>query len=397
MGSDEIPYVKPYQQKMKLLYFCIQMDQVGGVARIESDKINWLAAHGYDITVCDIEDWEMQPYYPLDARVRFMTAGIATTPGNPWVRLKGVVRAISRVRQIIREEQPDIIVNAHCPLVTWILPFVTPHTPIVAEMHQSRQGLEVFDRQFMGRIGRWLHRWSVRWIYSQYDQFVCLTNEDLQAWHLSNARAIPNFSSLGAEETKVRSHVDDGSRQIVVVARLAPQKRIDLMMQIWQRLKPDFPDWHVKVLGDGFEADRLRALCIEMGLESTFLMPGAVRDVRPELVASDLLCLTSEYEGFGIVLIEAMQLGIPIMAFEYVGVHDIIRDGYDGYVVPFGDIDAYVSRLRQLMTSATERARLATNAKQSVRKFDKEHVMQQWDTLFRTLRRDSCKLRHRER
>lgn len=396
---------------MKLLYFCIQMDQVGGVAKIESEKINWLVAHGYDVTVCDIESWEMQPYYPLDPRVKFMIGDISTTPGNPWVRLKGVVRALRRTKEIIRQERPDIIVNAHCPLVTWLIPWIAGRATTIAEMHQSRQGLEVFNRQFMGRFGQWLHRWSIRWIYGRYDRFVCLTAEDQQAWNLKNAMVIPNFSSLSRgngdnqrieghemafaqQEKPYAQHMEPAcrekgrkeKRQIIMIARLAPQKRIDLMMQVWQRLYRDFPDWQVKVLGDGFGADYLRGLCREMGLEKSFLMPGAVKDVRAELGASDILCLTSEYEGFGIVLIEAMQLGVPVMAFEYVGVRDIIRDGHDGYVVPFGDVELYAQRLRALMESDEQRRQLSANALVSVRKFDKEEVMHRWVALFEEIR-----------
>ena len=366
------------------------MDQVGGVAKIESEKINWLVAHGYEVSVCDIESWEMHPYYPLDERVNFFIGNISTTPGNPFIRLKGVLNAFKRVRNIIRSERPDIIINAHCPLVTWIIPWVAGKIPVVAEMHQSRQGLKVFNQQFMGRFGRWLHRWSIRWIYGRYDRFVCLTNEDRNAWKLNNAVTIPNFSSLSLHETNPKDRsIQRQDHQIIVIARLAPQKRLDLMMQVWQRLYKDFPSWHVKVLGDGFDADRLRIMCKNMGLEESFLMPGAVKDVREELIASDILCLTSEYEGFGIVLIEAMQLGIPVMAFEYLGVHDIIENGKDGYVVPFGDIDAYAEKLRYLMTNEKEQDRLAENAFVSVRRFEKEHVMEKWVSLFDELT-DHC-------
>ena len=134
-------------------------------------------------------------------------------------------------------------------------------------------------------------------------------------------------------------------------------------------------------------------LAKELEVEDSFLMPGAVNDVNAELESSDILCLTSEYEGFGIVLIEAMMKHVPVMAFEYVGVHDIINDGEDGFVVPFGDTDRYAERLRLLMESPAERERLADNALISVKKFDKEYVMRQWVILFENLsmREKNCK------
>lgn len=424
--------------KKRLLYFTIQINMLGGLAKIVIDKINWLVEHGYEVTLCNIERLDVVPAYPIDDRVKLLRGDISTEPGGVLTRLKGVIGAVKRVKEIIREEEPDVIVNAHCPLVTWILPWdfvrkpaarrFNEHegsklyeslrhedsmntktcgtkVPIVVEMHQSRQGLEVFNRQFMSPFGRWLHRWSIRWIYSKYDRFVVLTNGDREAWNAKNCVTIPNFATVRPTEdfdpqktqkfscaarkprcsdlpTDFTEDTDKGRKQIVMLARLMPQKRIDLMIRVWAKLAKDFPDWHVKVLGDGMQKEDLVRLTKKLGVEDTFLMPGAVKDVNAELEASDILCLTSEYEGFGIVLIEAMLKHVPVMAFEYVGVHDIIEDGVDGYVVPFGDVDAYAERLKSLMLSQDLRDSLAEKAQESVKKFDKECVMAKWEKLF---------------
>ena len=377
---------------MKLLYFTIQINMLGGLAKIVIDKINWLVEHGYEVTLCNIERLDVVPAYPIDSRVKLVRGDISTEPGGALTRLKGVIGAVRRTKEIIEQERPDVVINAHCPLVTWILPWITGHSTwlssfsahrsaLIIEMHQSRQGLEVFNRQFMGAFSRWLHRWSIRWIYSKYDKFVVLTNGDREAWNTKNCITIPNFATVKTSQGSRRSS-HDKQHQIVLLARLMPQKRIDLMIKVWAKIAKDFPDWHVKVLGDGLLRDELVKLAKELKVEDSFLMPGAVNDVNAELESSDILCLTSEYEGFGIVLIEAMMKHVPVMAFEYVGVHDIIDGGVDGYVVPFGDIDSYAAQLRRLMESPEERQRLVGNALLSVRKFDKEHVMQQWVSLF---------------
>ena len=154
------------------------------------------------------------------------------------------------------------------------------------------------------------------------------------------------------------------------------------MIEVWAKLAKEFPEWSVKVLGEGMLRPQLEEKIRTLGLQGSFLLPGEVKDVTNELEASDILCLTSEYEGFGIVLIEAMAKGIPVVAFEYVGVHDIINDNMDGFIVPFGDIDAYAQKLKQLMTDKDLYERLSTAALSSVHKFDKELVMKKWDVLF---------------
>ena len=379
---------------MKLLYFSIQINMVGGLARIVIDKINWLVDKGYDITLCNIEALDVKPAYPIDPRVKLIRGDIQTKPGGILTRAKGVMAAIQRTKEIIREVKPDIIINAHCPLVTWILPFVCRDIPKLVEIHQSRQGLEVFNRQFMSPIARWGHRYAIKWIYSKYDRFVVLTNGDRDSWQCKNCQVIPNFVDLQYETLTLRNtalrnadatktvgvHVN--KRQIILLARLMPQKRIDLMIEVWGKLAKEFPEWKVKVLGEGMLRPQLEEKIRALGLQESFLMPGEVKDVTTELQSSDILCLTSEYEGFGIVLIEAMAKGIPVIAFEYVGVHDIINDGSDGFIVPFGDVDGYAQKLKQLMTDKELCKRLATEALTSVHKFDKEQVMKKWEKLF---------------
>lgn len=362
---------------------------IGGLGRIVVDKINWLVDHGYDVYLCNIERCEVKPAYPIDSRVKLIRGDISTVPGNALTRLKGVLGAIRNVKKVISDVHPDVIVNAHCPLVTWILPFVFKSIPKVIECHQSRQGLEVLDRWAMNGFSRWLHRWSIRWIYSCYDKFVVLTNGDKASWNTKNCTVIPNFSNY-SEVSSIRIDETAGKEnQIIAIARLVPQKRIDLLIKVWEKLYKDFPDWKVKVLGSGeygsLYEQSLRKMISDGGMEDCFLMPGAVPDVTDELAKSSIMCLTSEYEGFGIVLIEAMLLGVPVMAFHYVGVDDIIEDGVDGYIVPFADIDTYAKNLRVMMMSIEERDRLKMNALQSVHKFDKEKVMQQWVNLFSSL------------
>lgn len=379
---------------MKLLYFTIQIHFLGGLSRIVSEKINWLVDQGYDVTLCNIERLDVKPAYPIDSRVKLIRGDISTTPGNAFTRIKGVTCAVSRVMEIIKEEQPDIIVNAHCPLVTWILPFVSKsgnltifkknRIPTIIEFHQSRQGLKIFNEKTTDTFSSWLHGWSIRWIYSKYHRFVTLTTEDMSAWNLRNCIVIPNFSSIPPSE-----YVQDTERknhQIIMLARLMPEKRIDLMIQIWSLISKKYPNWTVKVLGDGQMREFLELKIKEYQVQDSFFMPGAVKDVSEELEYSEIMCLTSEHEGLSLVLIEAMQKSVPVMAFEVSGIHDVINDGYNGFLVPFGNIYDYAEKLSKMIESPELRDQFRKNGKEFVKRFDKERVMGLWVDLFNSLK-----------
>lgn len=367
---------------MKILYFTIQINDLGGLARIVIDKINRLVGMGYDVTLCNIESLEVRPYYPLDSRVKLVRGDMQTTPGGMLTRLKGTLATVKRLRQIIREENPDVIINAHTPLITWVLPFVCRDIPKIMEIHQSRQGLEVFNQKYLSPTAQWVHRHAIRWIYGKYRKLVVLTHGDQESWNLKNCIVIPNFSTYPVESENPNPLT---SKNVICLARLMPQKRIDLLIEIWAKVAKDFPDWKCTVYGEGMYRLEYEAMAAKLGVGDSFRMPGAVPDVRKYIDDSSILCLTSEYEGFGIVLIEAQLKGVPVIAFEYVGVHDIIENGQDGWIVPFGDTDAYADKLREMMSSHEERLRLQQNAFRSVKKFDNKRVMKEWDSLFRSL------------
>ncbi|MCF0178711.1 MAG: glycosyltransferase family 4 protein [Bacteroidales bacterium] len=364
---------------MKLLYFTIQINNLGGLARIVIDKINWLVVHGYEVTLCNIERVEVKPYYEIDKRVKLVRGDMSTEPGGAWTRIKGVLASIRRLRQIIAEEKPDVIINAHTPLITWVLPWMSRDIPKVMEVHQSRQGLEVFNKRYLSPRNQFLHRHMIRWIYGRYDRFVVLTTGDRDSWNLKNCVVIPNFTTMQVSE---KLGTSEEKKSVVVLARLAPQKRIDLMIRIWEKVAATHKDWELNILGDGIDREALQQQIHDAGLDSSCHLLGAVTDVKPWLDKASVLALTSEYEGFGIVLIEAMLRRLAVIAFEYVGVHDIINNGTDGYVVPFGDIDEYASKLSELMDNAELREKFTDDAVRSVKKFDKEMVMSRWERLF---------------
>jgi len=372
---------------MKLLYFSIQINTIGGLAKIVIEKINWLVDHGYEVTLCNIERIDVNPAFPIDSRVKLVRGNISTTPGGFLTRLKGVIGAIKRTKEIIKQESPDIVINAHCPLVTWIIPWVkcngkSPKT--ITEMHQSRQGLEVFNRDFMSGFSRWIHKWSTKYIYGRYDKFVVLTNGDGETWNINNYIVIPNYSSMNCSEIKpnLDANIQNGKSQILMIARLMPQKRIDLLIRVWSILAKDYPNWQVKVLGDGMLKQDLINQIKDYGIEDSFFLSGEVNDVSRELSASKIVCQTSEYEGLSLVLIESMRMHVPVIAFEYIGIHDVIEDGVNGFIVPFGNVNEYARKLKLLMDSDELRVSLSNVAFESTKKFDKEFVMKRWDDLF---------------
>lgn len=369
---------------MKLLYFVNELSQKGGIGRILCDKVNWLATNGYEVEVCLLSNPDQIIVYDLNPNVRLSFADLDMRPGNILSRIKLTLKSIRKIKLMIKNASPDIIVNSNAVLVTWILPFVFFKVPKVIELHFSKDGLDKIDGGNHKNVVALVHRGLRRLFYSLYDKLVVLSEHDKKAFGLKNCEVINNFTNFGRQDLS-----DLSSKRIVMVGRLEREKRVDLMIEVWRLLNKRYQDWNVSVFGDGSERGALEAKVKELGLDSSFRFYGNVDDVKREYLNSSVFCLTSEYEGFCLVLLEAMSCGLPVVAFDVPGLCDgFIQDGNNCLAADFGDVKQFADKLSCLLDDAELRLRLRNSALDGICRFDKSVVMGKWVGLFNGLSRE---------
>ncbi len=196
---------------------------------------------------------------------------------------------------------------------------------------------------------------------------------------ISNPVTVDSKTGNGRPEKK---------KQLLFVGRIAfLAKRPDLLMHIWQRLYKEFPDWELLVLGDGDYLATLKHFVSEYRLQH-ITFTGTV-DSSQYYPSASILCVTSNSEGFPLVTVEASQNYVVPVAFNsFAAVQDIIQHEHTGFIVPAFDIEAYVSRLRQLMTTPSLLREMADNAHDYVSKFNMDNIAPQWYKLFSSLMKD---------
>ena len=160
-------------------------------------------------------------------------------------------------------------------------------------------------------------------------------------------------------------------------------KRPDYLLRIWSRLEKRFPAWSLRFVGSGADEPRLKKLAGKLGLERVRFE--GFRKPQPYYRDASIFCMTSAYEGFPNVLVEAASFGCVPVAFEsFAAARDIISDGENGCLVPAFDLDAYAGTLARLMSDDALRERLAKNALAQIpEKFSPEKIGAQWERLFR--------------
>ncbi|RKT47456.1 glycosyltransferase family 4 protein [Thiocapsa rosea] len=174
-----------------------------------------------------------------------------------------------------------------------------------------------------------------------------------------------------------------GGPILLGVGRLCPQKRFDRLIRAFASVAPDFPDLNLRIIGDGPLRNELRDLADASGFGARIALPGATLDIEAEYARARLFVLTSDFEGFPNVLVEAMSLGLPVIALDCpTGPAEIIRDGVDGILVPKGDEMALTRTLRMVLSDDQLAARLGRKAVEIQLRFAPEGVLDQWESFL---------------
>lgn len=174
-------------------------------------------------------------------------------------------------------------------------------------------------------------------------------------------------------------------QQLLFVGRMENQsKGVDRLIRIWARIEEDFPEWELHLLGDGPDLVPNMDLAEHLGL--TRCRFHGCFDPESFYRESSVICLTSTYEGFGMVLLEGMQYGcVPIAFDSYPAVHDLIEHRSNGLLVPAFDEKAYARSLSSLLRQPILLQQLSSATQLKASRFSPEHIGNQWQQLITRL------------
>ncbi|MFG2769146.1 stealth conserved region 3 domain-containing protein [Streptomyces sp. NPDC048350] len=226
------------------------------------------------------------------------------------------------------------------------------------------------------------------------DALVSLTERTNDWFADSLGAAAPELVAIpNAVPDGYRQRSDLESKTIVLAARMTPEKQLDHAIHAFHRVSADFPDWTLRIFGDGPQQVRLRHLVEGLGIHSRVELMGRSDQMEQEWAKAALCLLPSRNEAFPLVLLEVFAAGVPVIAYDIVtGPAEIIRHDVDGLLVPPRDIDSLAAAMSRLMEDDDTRHAFGKAARAGVNeRFSGEKITAQWEELFERLvaRRDT--------
>ena len=376
---------------MKLVYIFSSFAAKGGTERIFCDKMNWLAeVAGYEIVFVTYEQGNHPFAYPLsnkirhvDLNTRFFTTG--TMPLLKRIRFKFTLPRLfkHRLRKLLDEIQPDVVVSTTYALPLFREILSQPYRHVVEShvcyyqllLQNTFTHIPWLDRKISQHLLKMLKR---------CEKVVVLTHKDAACWKgYDNIEVIHNVVTNYPEKI---TDVADRPKRIIAVGRLHEQKGFDLLIQSWQLIAARHPDWQLVVYGHGGDLQKLQQQLEKAGLTSSMTFAGTTDNIYKEYQNSAFYVMSSRYEGWGLVLVEAMSCGLPCVSFDCpYGPSDIIRDGEDGFLVENGNIQQLAEKMELLINNKELRERLGVRARLNAARFTSDNIMPQWTKLFETI------------
>ncbi|MDP9392822.1 MAG: glycosyltransferase family 4 protein [Actinomycetota bacterium] len=387
----------------------------GGTVRTTFNTAGALAARGHDVEIVSVHRRRRVSFYAVPPHVRLrplLDAYSAAREKRPAsllgrLRLKTVLWGLGKPSVLyargdnrgggrnfslasdvalvhyLRTQRDGVVVGTRPGLNVAIARWARPTVTTVGQDHMN---LKSYPSVLKGEIRR--H-------YGDLDALVTLTASDARDYakllrRRTTVLSIPNgVPDVGDHHAAL----DPSSKIVVAAGRLTPQKGYDRLVKAWAIVSAEHPDWQLRIYGGGppEHTEDLQQLIEDLGVQHTAHLMGATKQLWAEMSKASLYVMSSRYEGFPMVLLEAMAIGLPVVAFDCpTGPRDAIDHGVDGMLVRNGDIRGLAREMDALMRDFDTRRALGAAARRKAERYDVGELAIRWEKLFAELSADKA-------
>ncbi|UZW54537.1 glycosyltransferase family 4 protein [Sphingobium sp. JS3065] len=356
-----------------MLAFVLPGLGAGGSEHIVSLLCNHFAAQGWVIALIVFEEPSAPSYYAYHPDVRIIRLGMKSRRRSAATGALAMLRRRRLLKRALQEVRPELVVSFLTR--TNILSLLAARTLGIPVIVSERNNPAL---QAVGPVWSRLRRMT----YPRAAGLITMTQGamdwfqaamDVKGWVIPNP--VPP-AVMGAEARP-------GGRTIGAVGRLVPQKGFDLLLDAFARVAGRIPDWTLTIWGEGPERGALERQCAHLGLTERVSLPGVTEKPGEWVPQSDLFVLSSRFEGWGIVVGEAMGAGLPVISFDCQwGPAEMIEHGKSGLLVPVGEVAALGEAIAALCADEARRQALGAGARERMAQFGHDQVLARWQSVI---------------
>lgn len=383
---------------MKLTFLCNNMKSTNGVERVLSQRLSLLAESGmYEVYLITYNQYGAPFSFPISDKVHYIDLATRYIERCSYHGMYQYVdRLLSKImykrsiRKCLCEIEPNVItcVDIHLADLATVLDLPIAAIKVVechcglSAYYGDLEKYPLYRRNKERRIKEKL----IAYI-RKFDRVVVLTDVEKNDWGLGDkVFCIPNMLVSYSDNVHDSNHVN---QQVISVGRYAFQKGYDVLLEAWKIVENRYPGWSLHIYGscDGGngEYDVLNNIIKQATLQSVVLHP-ATSDIYSHYLESDFYVMSSRYESFGLVLIEAMSCGLPIVSFNCkYGPASIVKDRETGILVPSNDVKKLADAICSMIEDEEMRQQMSINARLESKKYLSENIMPLWHEFYKSL------------
>lgn len=355
---------------MRISFFILDITTGGGVERTTTILSNFFVKKGYKVTIVSAFRQNPTPIFSLDEKVDVVYfLEECYTHTNSLLHILGqYFKVIKAAKAYYKRNCFDVIIG-QAFLACFFL-WITGNASRAFVCEHFKYGV----------YNRWIRAFRDK-MYRAFRSVVVLTDNDAQLYRAKglSVSVIPNAVTFN---TQLHDKKELSLKRMISVGRLHHQKGYDLLLPALKPVFEKHPDWHIDIYGEGEDRKILENIRNNLGLTNHVFFPGFVRDIQTEYFRSSFYVMSSRYEGFPMVLLEAMACGLPIVSFDcQEGPSQLLKDG-GGLLVPPENIERLTCGINEMIENEELRDALASQAYVKVEKFSPEKIYIRWVTLF---------------
>lgn len=377
---------------MKIAYNIQSIGFSGGIERVLSTKTNYFADQlEYEVHIIVAEKKPDSLFFHFSEKIHFHYLDIEFSKRSLFGYFfpsKEDKLYRTKLEELLFQIKPDITVSMFGTDASFLYK-INDGSEKVLEFHFTKNYLKHLgdslekDRfKFIRKYWLTLLMKKEEFLTKKYDHIVVLTERDKQLWGGGDKfTAIPNPLSFHTEK---KSTLDNNT--IISMGRLVYPKGFQYLIRAYSLIHEQFPEWKVKIYGEGHDRELLQNEINKLSLQGKISLEQPDEDVEGIMLNASLFVLPTLYDGFGLVLTEAMVCGVPCVAFDCeCGPGEIIADEVDGFLAELKNIEDLASKMRVLMENNSLREKMGKKAKENSERFLMEEIGEKWNVFFRSL------------